>query len=179
MMQQPNSKYRAFAPIHLPNRRWPDQTIQQAPIWMSTDLRDGNQALFEPMNGATKLRFPEIGSDGFQEIEVAFPSASQTDFDFVRCLIEDGHIPDDVTSRSSPRRANIESAAPRHLRCQARHRASLQRHCAEFPPDRVQPRPARRDRDRRQRHALDSRIGRCRAGNRVGISIQPGNLLRH
>ena len=98
MMQQPNSKYRAFAPINLPNRRWPDQTITQAPIWMSTDLRDGNQALFEPMNGATKLRFfQKLVQMGFKEIEVAFPSASQTDFDFVRNLIEDGHIPDDVT----------------------------------------------------------------------------------
>ena len=98
MMQQPNNKYRAFAPIHLPNRRWPDQTITQAPIWMSTDLRDGNQALFEPMNGATKLRFfQQLVAMGFKEIEVAFPSASQTDFDFVRCLIDDGHIPDDVT----------------------------------------------------------------------------------
>ena len=98
MLKHPNTKYSAFPPIKLDDRQWPNRTITQAPIWMSTDLRDGNQALFEPMNGERKMRmFKTLCDIGFKEIEVAFPSASQTDFDFVRKLIEGGHIPDDVT----------------------------------------------------------------------------------
>lgn len=98
MIKNPASKYRVFQPITLVDRRWPNQTISHPPIWMSTDLRDGNQALFEPMNSERKLRmFQKLVAIGFKEIEVAFPSASQTDFDFVRSLIEDGHIPADVT----------------------------------------------------------------------------------
>jgi len=98
MFKNPANKYRPFQPVDLPNRRWPANTITRAPIWMSTDLRDGNQALFEPMNAERKMRmFKMLVQIGFKEIEVAFPSASQTDFDFVRELIEGGHIPDDVT----------------------------------------------------------------------------------
>ena len=94
----PSAKYRAFAPVALPDRQWPNQTLSAPPIWMSTDLRDGNQALFEPMNGERKMRMFKMLCDiGFKEIEVAFPSASQTEFEFVRGLIEGGHIPDDVT----------------------------------------------------------------------------------
>lgn len=92
------SKYRAFPPVHLPDRQWPNRRITHAPVWMSTDLRDGNQALFEPMDATRKLAlFHTLTRMGFKEIEVAFPSASQTDFDFVRALIEGGHIPDDVS----------------------------------------------------------------------------------
>jgi 2-isopropylmalate synthase len=98
MLKQPQTKYRAFAPIALPDRRWPDVQITKAPLWLSTDLRDGNQALIEPMDPERKLRmFQMLVKIGFKEIEVGFPSASQTDFDFVRLLIEQGHIPDDVT----------------------------------------------------------------------------------
>jgi 2-isopropylmalate synthase len=98
MLQNPAAKYRAFPPIRLTDRTWPDQVISQPPIWMSTDLRDGNQALIEPMSVARKLRFFELlVKVGIKEIEVAFPSASQTDFDFVRKLIEEKRIPDDVT----------------------------------------------------------------------------------
>ena len=98
MLKQPSGKYRAFAPIQLADRRWPSQTITQPPIWMSTDLRDGNQALFEPMSPARKLEmFEMLCQIGFKEIEVAFPSASQTDFDFVRKLIEEHRVPGDVT----------------------------------------------------------------------------------
>jgi 2-isopropylmalate synthase len=98
MLSQPATKYRPFPAVELPDRRWPGRTITRAPIWMSTDLRDGNQALFEPMNGERKLRmFRTLCAAGFREIEVGFPSASQTDFDFVRLLIEGGHIPPDVT----------------------------------------------------------------------------------
>lgn len=98
MLTQPNQKYRPFPAINLPDRTWPSQPIQQPPIWLSTDLRDGNQALIEPMNVQQKLQlFQLLVQIGFKEIEVAFPSASQTDFDFVRQLIEQELIPEDVT----------------------------------------------------------------------------------
>ena len=98
MLTQPGEKYRPYPPIALPDRRWPEQIITRAPRWLSTDLRDGNQALAEPMDSARKLQFWDLLlSCGFKEIEVAFPSASQTDFNFVRQLIEENRIPDDVT----------------------------------------------------------------------------------
>jgi 2-isopropylmalate synthase len=98
MIDHPHTKYRPFQTIDLPTRRWPSQVITQPPVWLSTDLRDGNQALFEPMNRQRKLRFfQEIVQIGFKEIEVGFPAASQTDFDVVRELIQGHHIPDDVT----------------------------------------------------------------------------------
>ncbi|WP_294766100.1 2-isopropylmalate synthase [uncultured Rhodoferax sp.] len=98
MLSNPATKYRAFPAIDLPQRQWPSRTITQAPVWMSTDLRDGNQSLFEPMNAERKMRmFRTLCQIGFKEIEVGFPSASQTDFDFVRQLIEGGHVPEDVT----------------------------------------------------------------------------------
>ncbi len=94
----PIHKYRAFTPIDLPDRTWPNRTITKAPLWCSVDLRDGNQALIEPMDGARKLRmFQTLVAMGFKEIEVGFPAASQTDFDFVRKLIEENLIPEDVT----------------------------------------------------------------------------------
>lgn len=97
MLQQPAHKYRPFRPIDLTDRQWPNRTIASAPVWMSTDLRDGNQSLFEPMNAEQKLRlFQMLCKIGFKEIEVAFPSASQTEYNFVRTLIQDRHIPDDV-----------------------------------------------------------------------------------
>ncbi len=98
MLSHPETKYRPFAPVMLNDRQWPNRTITKPPIWMSTDLRDGNQALFEPMDGGRKMRMFRMLCDiGFKEIEVAFPSASQTEFDFVRTLIKGKHIPDDVT----------------------------------------------------------------------------------
>lgn len=98
MRKDPSSKYRAFAAIDLPDRTWPSKTITAVPIWCSSDLRDGNQSLIEPMDAAKKLRFfKTLVQVGIKQIEVGFPSASQTDFDFVRSLIEDGHIPDDTT----------------------------------------------------------------------------------
>src|SRR5579863_8860747 len=93
----PIHKYQAFKPIPLSNRQWPSRVIERAPIWCSVDLRDGNQALIEPMGVERKNRmFRLLAGMGFKEIEVAFPSASQTDFDFVRSIIENGAIPDDV-----------------------------------------------------------------------------------
>jgi 2-isopropylmalate synthase len=98
MLQDPARKYRPFQPVALADRQWPNRVQTRPPIWMSTDLRDGNQSLFEPMNVERKMRmFRTLCDIGFKEIEVAFPSASQTDFDFVRELIEGGDIPDDVT----------------------------------------------------------------------------------
>ena len=98
MTAMPIHKYRPFAPIDLPDRRWPAKVIDKAPIWCSVDLRDGNQALIEPMGAERKRRmFELLVRMGFKEIEVGFPSASQTDFDFVRELIDDDLIPDDVT----------------------------------------------------------------------------------
>ncbi|SQA99835.1 2-isopropylmalate synthase [Cedecea neteri] len=82
----------------MPDRQWPNKNLTQAPRWLSTDLRDGNQALAEPMDAARKLRFWDLLLKcGFKEIEVAFPSASETDFQFVRQLIEENRIPEDVT----------------------------------------------------------------------------------
>ena len=98
MLQQPATKYAAFTPIDLSHRTWPSQVITQPPIWLSTDLRDGNQALIEPMSIARKLRlFRTLVDIGFKEIEVGFPAASQTEFDFIRHLIEQNLVPDDVT----------------------------------------------------------------------------------
>ncbi|EJE48360.1 2-isopropylmalate synthase [Acidovorax sp. CF316] len=98
MIAKPATKYQPIAPVALTDRTWPSRSITQAPIWLSTDLRDGNQALFEPMNGERKMRlFQELVRIGFKEIEVGFPAASQTDFDFVRRLIDEDLVPADVT----------------------------------------------------------------------------------
>lgn len=116
MLQQPASKYRPFAPVGLKDRTWPDAVLTKPPIWLSTDLRDGNQALIEPMSVERKLEmFQLLVNIGFKEIEVGFPSASQTEFNFVRRLIEENLIPDDVTiqvltqARESLIRRTIES----------------------------------------------------------------------
>lgn len=98
MLKNPAEKYRPYTPISLPDRGWPEKQQTRAPRWLSTDLRDGNQALAEPMDSERKLQFWELLlACGFKEIEVAFPSASQTDFNFVRQLIEENRIPQDVT----------------------------------------------------------------------------------
>src|SRR5580698_10351838 len=101
VVQQPSGmpchRYTAFQPVDLPDRTWPATSITAAPRWLSTDLRDGNQALIDPMSPSRKhTMFGLLVRMGYKEIEVGFPSASQTDFDFVRELIETGRIPDDV-----------------------------------------------------------------------------------
>ncbi|WP_415822186.1 2-isopropylmalate synthase [Bordetella tumbae] len=120
MLANPATKYVPFAPFarDFSERTWPSRRITQPPIWMSTDLRDGNQSLIEPMSIDRKLRFFEqLVKIGFKEIEVGFPSASQTDFDFVRKLIDEKRIPDDVTiivltqSREDLISRTVESAA--------------------------------------------------------------------
>ncbi|MDX1604996.1 MAG: 2-isopropylmalate synthase [Candidatus Competibacterales bacterium] len=98
MLKDPSQKYQPFQPVDLPERQWPSRVIDHAPIWCSVDLRDGNQALIEPMGPARKRRmFDLLVSLGFKQIEIGFPSASQTDFDFARQLVEEGAIPEDVT----------------------------------------------------------------------------------
>jgi 2-isopropylmalate synthase len=98
MRTMPYHRYQAYPRVDLPDRRWPDRTLTEPPVWCSVDLRDGNQALIEPMGPSQKLRlFNALVAIGFKEIEVGFPAASQTDFDFVRLLIERDLIPEDVT----------------------------------------------------------------------------------
>ena len=98
MSSMRHEKYQAYAAVPLADRTWPDQIITKAPTWCSVDLRDGNQALIEPMDSMRKMRmFKILVAMGFKEIEVGFPSASETDFNFLRELIDGGHIPDDVT----------------------------------------------------------------------------------
>ncbi|ARU05424.1 2-isopropylmalate synthase [Comamonas serinivorans] len=98
MLKNPSTKYRAAKSIGLTDRTWPNATITRAPIWCSVDMRDGNQALIEPMDIPRKLKmFEQLVKIGFKEIEVGFPSASQIEFDFLRKLIDENRIPDDVT----------------------------------------------------------------------------------
>ena len=120
MISNPAEKYRPFVAFErdFSERTWPSKRITQPPIWMSTDLRDGNQSLIEPMSVERKLRlFDQLVKIGFKEIEVGFPSASQTDFDFVRKLVDENRIPDDVTiivltqSREDLIRQTVESCA--------------------------------------------------------------------
>ncbi len=111
MLKNSASKYRAFAPVRLTDRTWPDAVLTRPPVWCSVDLRDGNQALIEPMDIARKLKmFQALVDIGFKEIEVGFPSASQVEFDFLRKLIDDNLIPDDVTIQvlTQARQALIE-----------------------------------------------------------------------
>src|SRR5678815_1498988 len=97
MLKNPSAKYRPFPPVALPNREWPNRVLTEAPKWCSVDLRDGNQALAVPMNVSQKLElFQTLVQCGFKEIEVGFPSASNTEFAFNRRLIEDKRAPDDV-----------------------------------------------------------------------------------
>jgi len=97
MLRDPATKYRPFPPVDLPDRRWPSATITRAPRWLSTDLRDGNQALIDPMDAEKKTRFFDLlVKVGLKEIEVGFPSAGATEFDFISGLIRDGRVPEDV-----------------------------------------------------------------------------------
>jgi 2-isopropylmalate synthase len=101
MLNDPSQKYRPFPQINLPDRQWPDRTIDKAPRWLSTDLRDGNQALIDPMGAEKKTRFFDLLLKvGLKEIEVGFPSSGATDFDFIRGLVDSGRIPDDVVIQS-------------------------------------------------------------------------------
>jgi 2-isopropylmalate synthase len=113
MLRDPSTKYRPFPPVALTDRQWPDRTITRAPRWLSTDLRDGNQALIDPMDGEKKGRlFDLLVRVGLKEIEVGFPSAGATEFDFIAGLVRGGRIPDDVTVQvlTQSRRDLIEAS---------------------------------------------------------------------
>ena len=147
MSEMPIHKYRPFAPINLPDRRWPARVVDRAPLWCSVDLRDGNQALVEPMGPERKRRmFDLLVKLGFKEIEVGFPAASKTDFDFVRELIEHDLIPDDVTIQvlTQARAELIERTLRAAIaRRQARDHASLQLDLDPATPRRLRPRQGR------------------------------------
>src|SRR5688572_31802491 len=98
MLSDPSAKYRPFPQVPLSDRQWPSRIITAPPRWLSTDLRDGNQAIVDPMDGAKKNRFFDLLVEiGLKEIEVGFPSAGQTEFDFISGLVQSGRIPNDVT----------------------------------------------------------------------------------
>ncbi|WP_228009091.1 hypothetical protein [Cyanobium sp. LEGE 06113] len=98
MLKDPSVKYRPFGQINLPDRQWPSRLIEKAPRWLSTDLRDGNQSIIDPMDAVKKRRFFDLLIEvGVKEIEVGFPSAGATEFDFISGLVRSGDIPDDVT----------------------------------------------------------------------------------
>ena len=97
MLRDPSTKYRPFPQVNLPDRQWPNRTITQPPRWLSTDMRDGNQALIDPMDAEKKNRFFDLlVKVGLKEIEVGFPSAGATEFDFISGLVQQDRIPDDV-----------------------------------------------------------------------------------
>ena len=154
-MPMPHWKYRPYATVDLPDRTWPDRVVDRAPIWCSTDLRDGNQALVNPMDSGRKRRFFDLLlALGVPEIEVGFPSASKTDFDFVRLLIEERADP----GRDDDRRphAGASGADRAHVRVdrrrRARDRAPLQLDVRHAAPRRL---PARQGRDHRPRGTCD------------------------
>ncbi len=98
MLKEPGRKYRPFPPVNLPDRQWPSRTITTPPRWLSTDLRDGNQSIIDPMDAVKKNRFFDmLVQIGVKEIEVGFPAAGQTEFDFISTLVKSGRVPDDVT----------------------------------------------------------------------------------
>ena len=98
MLKEPGRKYRPFPPIDLSDRQWPSRTITHPPRWLSTDLRDGNQAIVDPMDAVKKNRFFDLlVKIGVKEIEIGFPAAGQTEFDFIQGLVRSGKIPEDVT----------------------------------------------------------------------------------
>ena len=151
MMINPREKYRPFPPVNLSDRQWPNRTITNAPIWCSVDLRDGNQALIEPMGPERKMRmFNALVAMGFKEIEIGFPSASQTDFDFVRYP----HRKQENSRRRHDPGAHpgARGTDPAHLRKPRRrpqrHRPSLQFDLGIAAPRGV---PARSGRHRRYR----------------------------
>ena len=127
MLRDPSTKYRPFPQIDLPDRQWPSRTITTPPRWLSTDLRDGNQALIDPMDAEKKTRFFDLlVKIGVKEIEVGFPAAGATEFDFISGLVRSGRIPDDVTVQvlTQSRRDLIETSFE-SLRGRAARRSSI------------------------------------------------------
>ena len=111
------TKYRPYPTMDMPNRKWPGNTITKAPVWCSVDMRDGNQSLEIPMNLPEKLKFFQFLVDtGFKEIEIGFPAASDTEFEFARCLIDNNLIPDDVTVQVQKKQSCICITPPPHCK---------------------------------------------------------------
>ena len=187
--QQPSTmpihKYGRYEQVDIPDRTWPNNRITAAPRWLSTDLRDGNQALIDPMSPERKRRmFDQLVKMGYKEIEVGFPASGQTDFDFVRSIVEEpGAIPDDVTDLRTdpgprgPDRADRRVAEGR----QARHRPPVQRHGARLPPGGLPRLQGRHQADRRRRHPPGDGVRGEAAGprDRVRLPVQPRDLHRH
>ena len=150
----PIHRYRPFTPVGLADRTWPGRVITEAPRWCAVDLRDGNQALIDPMSPARKRRmFELLVRMGYKEIEVGFPSASQTDFDFVRQLIEEDLIPDDVVIQvlTQARDALIERTFESIRGAEAGDRAPLQLDLDAAAPGRLRPATRGHHRHRRRR----------------------------
>ncbi len=176
------SKYRAYQPIVLPDRQWPSRVIDKAPIWCSVDLRDGNQALIEPMGVERKNRmFRLLAEMGFKEIEVAFPSASQTDFDFVRSIIEGGAIPDGVAIQvlTQCRPELIERTFEAVKGAKKVDRPLLQLDLDPAARGGVPHRHAGRDRDRGRRREAGQGAGRGLSGHRLPVRVFARELYRH
>ncbi len=168
----PCHRYRPFPAVDLPDRQWPSRTITAAPRWLSTDLRDGNQALIDPMNAARKqAMFDLLVRMGYKEIEVGFPAASQTDFDFIRSLIESGSVPGDVriSVLTQAREELIERTVTVADRRQPGHRAPVQRRGPDVPQRRL--RLGRRRPGRVQ--------GRRRRGDPGGAEVRRAVPARH
>ena len=175
----PFGKYRPHVPIVLTDRTWPDQVIDKAPLWCSVDLRDGNQALIDPMDPTRKRRmFDAVVQMGFKEIEVGFPAASQPDFDFIRQLIEEDLIPDDVTiqvlvqCRQELLERTYECTAGRA----AGDRALLQLDEPAAAAGRVRPRQGRHRRHRRQRRPAGPQARGDRARHDDPLRVLAGEL---
>ncbi len=186
--QQPSGmpvhKYGPYEAVDIPDRTWPDNRITKAPRWLSTDLRDGNQALIDPMSPARKREmFDLLVTMGYKEIEVGFPASGQTDFDFVRSIIEEGAIPDDVTiSVLTQAREDLIERTVESLK--GAQRATVHLYNATAPVfRRVVFRGSRDDSqaDRRRRHPAGHGVRGEAAGRPDGLRlpVQPGDLHRH
>ena len=179
----PMQRYRAFPPIDLPDRTWPTNQITQAPRWLSTDLRDGNQALIDPMSPERKHRmFDLLVAMGYKEIEVGFPSASETDFSFVRQLIERDKVPEDVTiSVLTQAREDLIERTTQSL--VGVHHANIHLYNALAPLfRRVVFRASRRrgQGHRRARHRPDDEVRRGQPRpDRHRLRVLPGDLHQH
>ena len=180
--RMPYHKYRAFAPIDLKDRQWPNRVITQAPRWCSVDLRDGNQALVDPMDVDEKLKMWDLLLEvGFAEIEVGFPAASQPDFDFIRRIIEEDRIPPHVTIQVlCQARAELISAHRRGVAGRAQRDLPLvQLDIHAATARRVRYGSRRHHRSRRARHAHGERgvVGAARRKHHVRVFA--GELHRH
>jgi 2-isopropylmalate synthase len=175
----PFQKYRAFTPVDLPDRTWPSRTITQAPRWCSVDLRDGNQALIDPMRPDEKLRFWKLLIEmGFEEIEAGFPAASQTDFDFFRKLIDEDLIPDRVYVQAlcQMRKELIERTVDAFQAHPARHLPHLQLDLDAAAPRGVQHEPRGDQGPRGAGRGVGAEGDRAHPGHGGGARVLAGEL---